>query len=51
MVVSVGGMVSFFLGDCRGFEGDCADMDAPFFFTAFGTMRTPDGIGSAFHLS
>ncbi len=49
--MSVGSMVSFFLGDCCGVEWDCADMDVHFFFTAFGKMRTLDGIGSAFHLS
>jgi hypothetical protein len=49
--VSVGSAVSFFLGDHCGVEGDCANMDACFFFKAFGTMRTLDGIGSAFHLS
>ncbi len=46
-----GGTVSFFLGDCCGVEGDWANMDVQFFFTAFGTMRTSDGIESAFHLS
>ncbi len=45
----LGSAVSFFLGDRCGVEGDCAKMDACFFFTAFGTMRTLDGIGSAFH--
>ncbi len=49
--MSVGSAVSFFLGNCHGVEGDCADMDACFFFTAFGKMRTLEGIGSAFHLS
>ncbi len=49
--MSVGSAVSFFLGDHCGVEGDCANMDACFFFKAFGTMRTLDGIGSAFHLS
>ncbi len=48
---SVGSAVSFFLGDCCGVEGDCTDMDAHFFFTAFGKMRTLEGIGSAFYLS
>ncbi len=47
----VGGAVSFFLGDRCSVEGDCANMDEHFFFTAFGTMRTLDSIGSAFHLS
>jgi hypothetical protein len=46
--VSVGGAISFFLGDCCGVEGDCAVMDAHFFFTAFAIMRTSDGIGGAF---
>ncbi len=50
-VVSAGGAVSFFLGDCCGVEGDCADMGVRFFFTVFETLRTSDGIGSAFHLS
>jgi hypothetical protein len=49
--VSVGSAVSFFLGNRRGVEGDCVNMDACFFFTVFGTMRTLDSIGSAFHLS
>ncbi len=49
--MSVGGAVSFFLGDCYGVEGECANMDACFFYTAFWTMRILDGIGSAFHLS
>ncbi len=49
--MSVGSTVSFFLGDCCSVEGDCADMDARFFFTAFGKMRTPDSLGSSFHLS
>ncbi len=49
--MSVGGAVSFFLGDPCGVEGDCMDMDAHFFCTAFGTMRTLDGIRSAFYLS
>ncbi len=49
--MSVCGAVSFFLGDHSGVKRDRADMDARFFFTAFGTMRTSDGIGSAFHLS
>ena len=48
--MSVGGAVSFFLGDCYGVEGECANMDARLFLTAFGTMRTSDGL-SAFHLS
>ncbi len=49
--MSVGGAVSFFIGDCCGVEGDCTDMDACFFHTAFRMMRTLDGIGCAFHLS
>ncbi len=49
--MSVGGVVSFFLGDRHSVEGDCANMGARFFFTAFGMMRTLEGIGSAFHLS
>ena len=49
-VVSVGG-ASFFLGDCCSVEGDCANMDVHFFFTAFGKMRTLGGIGSVFYLS
>ncbi len=49
--MSVVSAVVFFMGDCHGVEGDCAAMDAHFFFTAFGTMRTLDRIGSAFHLS
>ncbi len=43
--MSVGGAVSFFFGDPCGVEGDCAKMDADFFFTLFGTMRTSDSIG------
>ncbi len=31
--MSVGIAVSFFLGDCCGVEGDCANMDAHFFFS------------------
>ncbi len=49
--MSVGRAVLFFLGDNCGVEGDCADKDAHFFFTAFGKMRTLDGIGRALHLS
>ncbi len=48
--MSVGGGVSFFLGDCCNVERDCADVDARFFFTAFRTLRTSDSIGSAFNL-
>ncbi len=49
--MSVGGAVSFFLGDCCGVEGDCTKMYAHFFFTAFGTMMTLNSIESSFHLS
>jgi hypothetical protein len=49
--MSVGGAVSFFLVDRPGIEGDCADMDVHFVFTAVGKMRTLDSIGYAFHLS
>ncbi len=49
--MSVVGAVSIFLGDHCGVEGDCTTIEVHFFFTAFGTMRTSDGMGSAFHLS
>jgi hypothetical protein len=49
--VLVGVGVSFFLGDHCSVDGDGTNMDARFFFTAFGTMRTSDSIGSAYHLS
>ncbi len=37
--MSVGGAVSFFMGNCCSVEGD-----VHFFFTAFGTMRTLDSV-------